>query len=85
MEPPEVRRAAEAGKSIASALGLRVDDAVVLHNSNRVAVRLTPCDVLVRVTPLGHQTGDLEVEVARRLAETSSPVAELATFVAPRV
>jgi hypothetical protein len=66
-------------------LGLRVADAVVVHNSNRVVVRLTPCDVLARVTPLVHETADdLEVEVVRRLAETGSPVAELAPRVEPR-
>jgi hypothetical protein len=86
MEPSEVRRAVEAGSSTASALGLRVGDAVVVHNSNRVAVRLTPCGVLARVMPLVQQgAGSLEVEVARRLAETGSPVAELAPGVEPRV
>ncbi len=86
MELSEVQRAVEAGSSTASALGLRVDDAVVVHNSNRVVVRLTPCDVLARVRPLVHQTADdLEVEVARRLAETGSPVAGLAPRVEPRV
>jgi hypothetical protein len=86
MEPSEVRRAVEAGSSIATALGLRVDDAVVVHNSNRIVVRLTPCDVLARVRPLVDQTGDdLEVEVARHLVETGSPVAELAPRVEPRV
>jgi hypothetical protein len=86
MEPSEVQRAVEAGSSTASALGLRVDDAVVVHNSNRVVVRLSPCDVLARVRPLVDQTADdLEVEVARRLTETGSPVAELAPRVEPRV
>jgi hypothetical protein len=76
MERSEVQRAVEAGSSTASALGLRVDDAVVVHNSNRVVVRLAPCDVLARVRPLVHQMADdLEVEVARRLAETDSPQA----------
>jgi hypothetical protein len=42
--------------------------------------------VLARVTPFVHQTADdLEVEVARRLAETGSPVAELAPRVEPAV
>ena len=87
MEPSEVQRAVEAGMSAASALGLRVEDAAVVHNSNRIAVRLTPCDVLARVAPLSYQTADndLEVEVARRLAETGSPVAELEPRVEPRV
>jgi Phosphotransferase enzyme family len=86
LEPSEVQRAVEAGRSTASALGLRVDDAVVVHNSNRVVVRLTPCEVLARVRPLVHEMADdLEVEVARRLAETGSPVAALAPQVEPRV
>ena len=87
MEPSEVQRAAEAGRSVASAWGLRVDDAVVVHNSNRIAVRLNPCDVLARVAPLAYQTADddLEVVVARCLAETGSPVAELEPRVEPGV
>jgi hypothetical protein len=87
MEPSELQRAVEAGRSAASAWGLRVDDAVVVHNSNRIAVRLTPCDVLARVAPVEYQTADddLEVVVARRLAETGSPVAELEPRVEPGV
>lgn len=86
MEPSEAQRAVEAGRSAASALGLRVEDAVVVHNSNRIAVRLTPCDVLARVAPLSSQTGaEFEVEVAHCLAETGSPVAELEPRVEPRV
>lgn len=86
MERSQVQRAVEAGSSTASALGFRVDDGVVVHNSNRVVVRLTPCDVLARVRPLPHQAADdLEVEVARRLTETGSPVAQLAPRVEPRV
>jgi aminoglycoside phosphotransferase (APT) family kinase protein len=85
MQPSEVQRAVKAASSTASGLGLRVDDAVVVHNSNRVVVRLTPCDVLARVRPLVHQMADdLEVEVVRRLAEIGSPVAELASRVEPR-
>jgi hypothetical protein len=69
-----------------AALGLRVDDAVVLHDSNRLAVRLLPCDILARIAPVAHQAGAaFEVEVARRLAETESPVAALEPRVEPRV
>ena len=87
MEPSEVQRAIEAGRSAASTLGLRVEDAVVVHNSNRIAVRLTPCDVLSRVAPLEllHPDAEFEVEVARRLAETDGPVAALEPRVEPRV
>lgn len=86
MEPSEVRRAVEAGESTASALGLQVDDAVVVHNSDRISVRLIPCDALARVAPGAHQAGQqFEAEVARRLAETDSPVGELDPRVEPRV
>jgi hypothetical protein len=86
MEASEVWRAVEAAESTASALGLQVDDAVVVHNSDRIAVRLTPCDVLARVAPSAHQAGSqFEVEVASRLAETAGPVAELDPRVEPRV
>src|SRR5215469_16773664 len=69
--------------SIASALGLRVDDAVVLHNSNRLAVLLRPCDVLARTAPLRMQrNAQFEVELAQRLA--GSPVGALEPRVAPR-
>jgi hypothetical protein len=72
--------------STASALDLTVDDAIVLQDANRLAVRLLPCDVLARVAHVAHQTGaEFEVEVARRLAETDSPVAELEPRVEPRV
>jgi hypothetical protein len=78
MEASEVRRAVEAGGSTASAQGLQVDDIVVIHNSDRIALRLIPCDVLARVAPSAHQAGsEFEVEVTRRLTETDGPVAEL--------
>src|SRR5258708_11519445 len=86
MEPSEVQRAIEAARSTASALGLRAGDGVVVHNSNRIAVRLTPCDVLARVAPLAHQAGaEFEVEVGRRLAETGCPGDKPAPRAAPPV
>ncbi len=86
METSELQRAVEAGRSAASALGLQVDDAVVVHNSNRIAVRLAPCDVLARVAPVAHQAAaEFEVVVARHLAQADSPVAELEPRVEPLV
>jgi Phosphotransferase enzyme family len=86
MEPSEVRRAVDAARATASALGLQVGDAVVLHNSDRIAVRMSPCDVLARVARLSWQVGqEFEAEVARRLAETDSPVGELEPRVEPAV
>jgi aminoglycoside phosphotransferase (APT) family kinase protein len=76
MKASEVSRAVAAGMAAASALGLTVDDADVLHNSNRLAVRLLPCDVLARVAHVAHQaSAEIELEVAGLLAENDSPVA----------
>jgi aminoglycoside phosphotransferase (APT) family kinase protein len=77
LQASEVSRAVAAARSIASALDLTVNDAVVLQNSNRLAVRLLPCDVLARVAPLTQQVAKFEVEIAQRLAETESPVGVL--------
>src|SRR5437763_9564503 len=86
MKAEEAQRAVIASMSTASALGLRVDDAVVLHDSNRLVVHLLPCDVLARVAPVAHQVGAaLELEVARWLTEADSPVARLEQRVEPRV
>ncbi|MFI1536171.1 phosphotransferase family protein [Streptomyces anandii] len=86
MEPSELCRALEAGRATASELGLRADDVVVINNSDRVAMRLLPCDVLARVAPLRHLAdSEFEVEVARRLADVGAPLAELEPRVAPRV
>jgi aminoglycoside phosphotransferase (APT) family kinase protein len=71
--------------SIASALDLAVADAVVLQNSNKLAVRLLPCDVLARVAPQGHHVAQFEIELAQLLAETESPVAALEPRAEPRV
>jgi len=82
----QVRSAVDAAMSMATVLGLQADDAVILHESNRVTVRLMPCDVVARVAPMGyHANVAFEVDVARRLAATGSPVAALAPRVEPRV
>jgi hypothetical protein len=85
MQPSESQRALAAAMSTASALDLTVDDAIVVNDSNRLAVRLLPCDVLARVAPAAHQAAQFEVEIAQRLAETQSPVAVLEPRVEPRV
>ena len=84
MQASEVTRAVAAAMSTASALDLTVDDAVVLQNSNKLAVRLLPCDVVARVAPLARQVAQFEVELAQQLAETESPVAALEPRVEPR-
>ena len=86
VQTSQIQPAVDAAVSTASALDLRVDDAVVLYDSNRLALRLRPCDVLARAAHMKGQGGaEFEVEVARRLAETDSPVAALDPRVEPRV
>jgi hypothetical protein len=84
MQAPEVSRAAAAAMATAAALDLTVDDAIVVHNSNNLALRLLPCDVLARVAPVEHQVAQFEVDLAQRLANTESPVAALDPRVEPR-
>ena len=85
MRAPEVARAVAAATATASSLGLAADDAVVLHDSNKVTLRLLPCDVVARVAPAADQVAAFEVELAQRLAERGSPVAALDPRVAPGV
>jgi len=85
MQASELRRAVAAAMSTASSLGLAVDDAIVVHDSNKLTLRLMPCDVLARVAPVAHQVAQFEVELAQRLAESGCPVAALDPRVEPRV
>ena len=85
MQASEFARAVAAAMSTASALDLSVDDAIVLHDSNKLTLRLLPCDVLARVAPVAHQIAQFEIQLAQRLAETASPVAALEPRVEPRV
>ncbi len=85
MQASEVSRAMAAAMSTASSLGLTVDDAVVLHDSNKLTLRLLPCDVLARVAHAAHQVAEFEIDLAQRLAESDSPVAALEPRVEPRV
>ncbi|MEU6159919.1 aminoglycoside phosphotransferase family protein [Streptomyces sp. NPDC047130] len=86
MEPADLRRAVEAARATARTVGLRADDVVVVHDSDRVALRLLPCDTLVRVAPSANAAeGAFEVEVARRLADAEAPVAGLDPRTEPRL
>jgi aminoglycoside phosphotransferase (APT) family kinase protein len=85
MDIPDLTRAIAAATSIAASLDLPANDAIVLHNSNKLALRLTPCDVLARVAPVGQEVAELEVELAQRLAEVGCPVGALDPRVDPLV
>ncbi|MEV4088264.1 hypothetical protein AB0J43_49195, partial [Nonomuraea fuscirosea] len=71
MQAAERERAMAAAMATASSLGLAADDAIVLHDSNKLALRLLPCDVLARVAPAAEGTmASFEIEVARRLGRS---------------
>ncbi|MFY1637609.1 phosphotransferase family protein [Solwaraspora sp. WMMB335] len=77
MQVEAAQQATQAAVSIASSLGLTVYDSVVLHNSNKLTLRLRPCDVLAQMAPAAHQYAQREVDIAQRLFEVGSPVAAL--------
>lgn len=81
----EVTRAKSAAISIAASLGLAADEAIVLHSSNRLTLRVTPCDVLARVTRVGEEDAGLELQRAQRLAEAGCPVGAVDPRVDPLV
>lgn len=85
MQASEVPRAVAAAMSTALSLDLTVDDVIVVHDSNKLTLRLLPCDVLARVAPIAHQVAQFEIELAQQLAESGSPVAALEPRVEPRV
>ena len=85
VEMSDVTRAIAAATSVAASAGLPASDAIVLHNSNKLALRLTPCDVLARVAPAGQEVAQFEVELAQQLAEAGCPVGSLEPRVDPLV
>jgi aminoglycoside phosphotransferase (APT) family kinase protein len=74
-----------AATALARELDLLVADVMVIHNSNKLTLRLLPCDVIGRVALMGHEVAALEVALAQRLDATASPVAALEARVEPRV
>jgi aminoglycoside phosphotransferase (APT) family kinase protein len=85
VEEELVSRAVAAVTALAGGLRLRVDDAVVMHNSNKLALRLRPCGVFARAAVAGQEVAALEVDLALQLARAASPVAALEPRVEPRV
>ena len=85
MEPADVSRAITAATEVAASLGLPATSAIVLHNSNKLALRLTPCDVLARVSHVGQDDPQLEVARAQRFASAGCPVGVVEPHVDPLV
>ena len=74
VETSEVTRAISAAVSMAASLDLPTDNVGVLHNSNKLTLRLASCDVLARVSHVGQEGAQLELERARRLLKAGCPV-----------
>jgi hypothetical protein len=85
MKPSEVERAVGATTELALALDLAVGDVRVVCNSNKLALRLLPCDVFARVALAGEEAFEAEIEIAQLLAAIGGPVARLEPRVEPRV
>jgi hypothetical protein len=85
MDTPEVERAITATTALGSERGLAVDEVRIVCNSNKLGLRLLPCDVFARVAFVGQEAFQFEIEIARRLTDDGSPVASLDTRVEPRV
>jgi Phosphotransferase enzyme family len=84
VEPPQATHAVAVATAIAASVDLSVDGVTVLHNSNKLALRLLPCDVMARVAPVAHQDAEFEIALAQRLAGAASPVAALDPRFEPR-
>ncbi len=85
MQGSDVGRAVGAAIEVASGLGLAAADTRILHNSNKLALRLLPCDVVARVAFAGFEDFEAELELGRRLAEVNAPVGRLEPRLEPRV
>lgn len=85
MHATEVERAITATTALSSELGLVVGEARVVCNSNKLGLRLLPCDVFARVAFSGQEAFQFEIAIAQGLTENGSPVASLDTRVKPRV
>ena len=78
-------RATAAASSLARDLDLEVDDVAVVQNSNKLTLRLLPCDVLARIAVVGQEVAAFEVRMAQTLSAVFAPVASLDARVEPRV
>ena len=83
MEPCDLSAAIAAAVEVATSLDLRTTSAIVLHNSNKLALLLTPCDVLARVTHADEAGAQLGVDRAQRLAAAGCPVGVVEPHVDP--
>lgn len=80
-----VARAIAVVTLIAAELDLAVEDVALIQNSNKLGLRLLPCDVFARVAVIGEEVAALEVEVAQQLVAAAAPVVALEARLEQRV
>ena len=73
MQERDIPRAIAATAAVASSAGLPVEDVTVLQASNKLALRLLPCDVMARVA-IGEDL-QRELDLAGQLVAAGAPVA----------
>jgi aminoglycoside phosphotransferase (APT) family kinase protein len=71
--------------SLGRALDLQVEEAVVIQNSNTLALRLLPCEAFARAALVAQEVAAFEILVAHVLAAVAAPIALLDPRVEPRV
>lgn len=85
MHPHVAARARHAAAELVRSLGLEADEIVDLQDSNRLTVRVLPCDLVARIGPAEHAGAQVEVDRALRLAEAGAPVGRLDPRAPPHV
>jgi len=85
VHPDLAARARSAAAEMARSLGLECREVLDLHDSNRLTVRLLPCDLVARIGPLELGGAQAEVDRALRLLEAGAPVGPLDPRIPPQV
>ncbi|MGO1354613.1 MAG: aminoglycoside phosphotransferase family protein, partial [Brachybacterium tyrofermentans] len=85
MHPHAAARARLAAMEVVRSLGLEADEIVDLQDSNRLTVRVLPCDLVARIGPADHAGAQVEVDRVLRLAEAEAPVGRLDPRTPPQV
>ena len=86
MDEPQRKRALIALGTVAARLGLATHSTAVLHASNRLAIRVSPCEVLARVAFDAHSaSAQYELDVALEAARRGAPAERPAPGVEPNV
>ncbi|MGP9683610.1 AAA family ATPase [Brachybacterium sp. AOP3-A1-3] len=85
MHPHAAARARLAAMEVVRSLGLEADEIVDLQDSNRLTVRVLPCDLVARIGPADHAGAQVEVDRVLRLAEAGAPVGRLDPRTPPQV